>query len=133
EMPKVSGLDDEPPVPPARKGASSADVLGRKSTAGQVGETGEDDAMGRAAKAKTARRVKPLAVAETPIIGNYQLPEYDFLNGAEPGVKSAETKDELLANARLMQSTLQQFGIEVSLGDITKGPTITRYELHPAP
>ncbi|NJM55230.1 MAG: DNA translocase FtsK, partial [Verrucomicrobiae bacterium] len=32
-----------------------------------------------------------------------------------------------------MQKTLAQFGIEVSLGDITKGPTITRYELHPAP
>jgi DNA segregation ATPase FtsK/SpoIIIE, S-DNA-T family len=32
-----------------------------------------------------------------------------------------------------MQNTLAQFGIEVSLGDITKGPTITRYELHPAP
>jgi S-DNA-T family DNA segregation ATPase FtsK/SpoIIIE len=32
-----------------------------------------------------------------------------------------------------MQSTLAQFDIEVALGDITKGPTITRYELHPAP
>ncbi len=38
-----------------------------------------------------------------------------------------------MANARLMQQTLAQFGIEVALGDITKGPTITRYELHPAP
>src|SRR5947209_2026411 len=38
-----------------------------------------------------------------------------------------------MANARLMQQTLAQFDIEVSLGDITKGPTITRYELHPAP
>ena len=38
-----------------------------------------------------------------------------------------------MANARLMQSTLAQFDIDVSLGDITKGPTITRYELHPAP
>ncbi|HEY4951910.1 MAG TPA: DNA translocase FtsK, partial [Verrucomicrobiae bacterium] len=42
-------------------------------------------------------------------------------------------KEELMANARLMQQTLAQFDIEVSLGDITKGPTITRYELHPAP
>ena len=38
-----------------------------------------------------------------------------------------------MANARLMQQTLAQFEIEVALGDITKGPTITRYELHPAP
>ena len=47
--------------------------------------------------------------------------------------KPTESKEELMANARLMQSTLAQFDIEVSLGDITKGPTITRYELHPAP
>src|SRR5260370_15247435 len=38
-----------------------------------------------------------------------------------------------MANAGLMKNTLAQFDIEVSLGDITKGPTITRYELHPAP
>src|SRR5213078_2720362 len=38
-----------------------------------------------------------------------------------------------MANAKLMQNTLAQFDIEVSLGDITKGPTITRYELHPSP
>ncbi len=48
-------------------------------------------------------------------------------------VKPTESKEELMANARLMQQTLAQFEIEVSLGDITKGPTITRYELHPAP
>ena len=38
-----------------------------------------------------------------------------------------------MSNARLMVQTLAQFGIEVAPGDITKGPTITRYELHPSP
>src|SRR5437773_3240296 len=38
-----------------------------------------------------------------------------------------------MANARLIQQTLAQFDIEVAHVDITKGPTITRYELHPAP
>jgi len=46
---------------------------------------------------------------------------------------TTETKEQLMERARLMQQTLAQFDIEVSLGDITKGPTITRYELHPAP
>jgi len=35
--------------------------------------------------------------------------------------------------AGFMQQTLAQFDIEVSTRAITKGPTITRYELHPAP
>ncbi len=47
--------------------------------------------------------------------------------------RPAEPKEECQANARLIQTTLAQFAIEVALGDITVGPTITRYELHPAP
>ena len=57
----------------------------------------------------------------------------DFLQHPDPTLKPTESKEELMANARLMQQTLAQFDIEVALGDITKGPTITRYELHPAP
>ena len=67
------------------------------------------------------------------MIGNYQLPPMDFLQHPDMTLKPTESKEELMANARLMQQTLAQFEIEVSLGDITKGPTITRYELHPAP
>src|SRR6202012_5090137 len=57
----------------------------------------------------------------------------DFLQLPDTTLKPTESKEELMANARLMQQTLAQFDIEVSLGDITKGPTITRYEMHPAP
>jgi len=85
-----------------------------------------------AAKLKP-RKPKPIAVAATPLIGNYQLPPLSLLNFPDASVKPTESKEELMANARLMQSTLAQFDIEVALGDITKGPTITRYELHPAP
>ena len=85
------------------------------------------------AKGKRSLRKKPIAVASTPAIGNYQLPPFDFLQFSDQTLKPTETKEELMANARLMQNTLAQFAIEVSLGDITKGPTITRYELHPAP
>ena len=79
------------------------------------------------------KKPKPIAVAATPLIGNYRLPPLSLLNMPDATLKPTESKEELMANARLMQSTLAQFGIEVSLGDITKGPTITRYELHPAP
>ncbi len=79
------------------------------------------------------KKPKPITVAQTPMIGNYQLPSLDFLQHPDMSAKPTESKEELMANARLMQQTLAQFDIEVSLGDITKGPTITRYELHPAP
>ena len=79
------------------------------------------------------KKPKPMAVASVPMIDKYQLPPMDFLQHPDMTVKPTESKEELMANARLMQQTLAQFDIEVSLGDITKGPTITRYELHPAP
>jgi S-DNA-T family DNA segregation ATPase FtsK/SpoIIIE len=79
------------------------------------------------------RKPKPMTVASVPMIGNYQLPSLDFLQLPDLTIKPTESREELMANARLMQQTLAQFDIDVSLGDITKGPTITRYELHPAP
>ena len=84
-------------------------------------------------KPRIAPKKKPIAVASTPLIGNYQLPPMDLLNQPEPNLVPTETKEQLMERARLMQQTLAQFDIEVQLGDITKGPTITRYELHPAP
>ena len=129
--------------------ATTADVLGGKSNAAPKGtEAGPDatdpeqpdaKADGNGAPAATSkpkfapRRPKPITVASTPMIGNYKMPSVDFLQLPDPTLRPTESKEELMANARLMQQTLAQFDIEVSLGDITKGPTITRYELHPAP
>jgi len=143
--------------------ATTADILGKKSNvtakkegdgkaedakAEQAEKTGTDEKANEAKpeeanviglpaaapKPKAApKKPKPITVASTPMIGNYQLPSHDFLQHPDPNVKPTESKEELMANARLMQQTLAQFDIEVSLGDITKGPTITRYELHPAP
>jgi S-DNA-T family DNA segregation ATPase FtsK/SpoIIIE len=123
--------------------ATKDDVLGKSSAAKEAiakeeEETDEEAAALSAAAAPpkpkiTARKPKPITVASAPVIGNYQLPSINMLHMPDPHVKPTESKEELMANARLMQNTLAQFGIEVSLGDITKGPTITRYELHPAP
>lgn len=79
------------------------------------------------------RKPKPISVASAPKIARYKRPGAEFMEEADAPSNRGETKEELMGNARLMQNTLKQFGIEVSLGDITKGPTITRYELHPAP
>ncbi|HEV2436540.1 MAG TPA: DNA translocase FtsK [Verrucomicrobiae bacterium] len=129
--------------------ATTDDVLGRKADAENPAETKTEEpekiesdkpaepaihiADGSTPAKPRPKKRKPLTVASTPIIGNYQLPPLDFLQHPDLTVKPTESKDELMANARLMQQTLAQFDIEVSLGDITKGPTITRYELHPAP
>ena len=75
----------------------------------------------------------PLSVAQTPKVKDYKLPKSLVLDEPEESETPAEPREQLLANAKLLKDTLQQFRIEVTEGDITKGPTITRYELHPAP
>jgi S-DNA-T family DNA segregation ATPase FtsK/SpoIIIE len=79
------------------------------------------------------KKKQPMTVASVPMIGNYQIPPLDFLQHADTTLKPTESREELLANANLMRQTLAQFDVPVEVGDITKGPTITRYELHPAP
>ena len=147
ETPKEPAPPDEGIVIPAKEvaAATTAEVLGKQAEAPHPSE--EPTAVESATipgsvepgpepvvKPKLApRKPKPIAVAVVPKIGNYTLPPLDFLQYADMTAKPTESREELMANARLMQQTLAQFDIEVALGDITKGPTITRYELHPAP
>ena len=136
-------LEKSGPTQPAESGdgGQTADkaVIGEQPGAENVAEVKPEGAVlpvapsPAVARPKPARKPKQIAVAATPKIGDYQLPPLDFLNYPDMTAKPTESKEELMANARLMQQTLAQFDIEVSLGDITKGPTITRYELHPAP
>lgn len=122
--------DDAPPW----NTAGEADADAAPEDAALPAETPADELpLPRPRVAMQPRRNKPITVASTPMIGDYQLPGLVLLNQPDLTVKPTETKEELMANARLMVQTLAQFGIEVAPGDITKGPTITRYELHPAP
>ena len=67
------------------------------------------------------------------LTGEYQSPSPDLLQQPDRGEKPDKSKEILLVKAQLIQQTLALFDIEVSLGDITLGPTITRFELSPAP
>ncbi len=63
---------------------------------------------------------------------DYELPGFDLLD-ADDGAEAPEAnRDELLATQRTIVETLRAFGIEVTPGDITRGPTITRYEIYPS-
>jgi S-DNA-T family DNA segregation ATPase FtsK/SpoIIIE len=63
---------------------------------------------------------------------NYVVPGLDLLEAHDPGGRSAADPAELERVQQTLIDTLAQFGIAVAAGDITKGPTITRYEVYPA-
>ncbi len=63
---------------------------------------------------------------------NYVLPGLDLLDPYDPEGRTAADPAELERVQQALIDTLAQFGVAVAPGDITKGPTITRYEVYPA-
>lgn len=63
---------------------------------------------------------------------NYELPGFDLLDDTEEEDAPETNRDELLSTQRVIIDTLKAFGIDVTPGDITRGPTITRYEIYPS-
>ncbi|MFZ0915857.1 MAG: DNA translocase FtsK [Candidatus Udaeobacter sp.] len=63
---------------------------------------------------------------------DYHLPAFDLLDERGFEARTATDPAELEEVRQILIDTLGQFGIAVAPGDITKGPTITRYEVYPA-
>ena len=74
----------------------------------------------------------PSLTSQTWSSENYVLPGLDLLDEHDPEGRAAADPAELERVQQTLIDTLAQFGIAVAPGDITKGPTITRYEVYPA-
>lgn len=104
----------------------------------QVPEINQDTKSGLTGKPKIQIRDKAKEAEESKIhyqemkIGDYQLPSLDLLDSPPP-LEARQIKEDLEANARILEETLGDFGISVKVTDIERGPVITRYELEPAP
>ncbi len=62
----------------------------------------------------------------------YVLPPIDCLNEAKFGAEG-DSADEMRVTARKLVDVLQSFGVETKLIGVSRGPSVTRYELSPAP
>lgn len=73
-------------------------------------------------------------VEEQPGIShsNYNLPPLELLRKPLK-VKSSRLNKELIENVRILEETLESFGIKICVSEVHKGPAITRYEIQPAP
>lgn len=63
---------------------------------------------------------------------NYVLPGFDLLNA--PARKSHRTnREELFSTGEKLIETLRSFSVEATVSAIVPGPSVTRYEVKPAP
>ncbi|KAG0505500.1 MAG: DNA translocase SpoIIIE [Candidatus Udaeobacter sp.] len=84
----------------------------------------------RASEEKSKAAPNPTSV--TSSWEDYRLPGLDLLEEHSLEARTATDPSELQEVQQILIETLAQFGIAVGPGDITKGPTITRYEVYPA-
>ena len=61
----------------------------------------------------------------------YVFPSLDFLKVGKSNEDSDAIREELQENARIIVETLNSFNAKTKIVDITRGPTVTRYELLP--
>ena len=61
----------------------------------------------------------------------YIYPPIELL-GADPQTGSGGNRAEMIENARKLETTLKSFGVDAKVIQISKGPTVTRYELSPS-
>jgi len=78
---------------------------------------------------------KPKAIPTPPrrhTPSGFQLPPLDLLT-TPPPLSEREIAEDLQQNARILEETLREFGVEATIVNIDRGPAVTRYELTPAP
>ena len=82
--------------------------------------------------AKKEKKKEKVQLLQTISSENYRLPDFDLLDAVDHSTRVVTSPEELLSVQNQIIQTLSEFGITVTAGDITKGPTITRYEVYPA-
>lgn len=75
----------------------------------------------------SAEPADPAATAaETLTVNSYELPSLDLLNPPAP-----EVKQDTSERARILEETLEYFGVNASVVDASVGPTVTQFGIEP--
>lgn len=101
---------------------------GEVTPVSEASENKLDEALESAAEDKSEENTDGFIMQSA---NPYRFPPVDMLKLP----KAVEEKDvgaELSANAECLVSTLKSFGVQTKIIDITRGPTVTRYELQPS-
>ena len=69
---------------------------------------------------------------QEPKIDSYQVPPLSLLSDSYAEEKT-DTKLNIEENVKTLERTFTNFGINAKVVGVIQGPTVTRYEIHPAP
>lgn len=63
----------------------------------------------------------------------YTLPPMTLLNPVEKKLTQSDIQTEIDKNSETLVETLKSFGVQTKIVGVSRGPSVTRYELQPAP
>ncbi len=63
----------------------------------------------------------------------YTLPPVTLLNPVEKKITQQDIESEIKRNSETLVETLKSFGVQTKIVGVSRGPSVTRYELQPAP
>jgi S-DNA-T family DNA segregation ATPase FtsK/SpoIIIE len=114
----------EPPV-------SIEDIIKKANTETEsTAEKKTTESRKEPVKLKVAKEEK--AEDTSPAFKVYQKPTSDCLEPIKD-IGAGNYEEELKTNAKKLVETLNSFGVATKIVDICRGPSVTRYELQPAP
>ena len=105
---------------------------------GATRETKKEIVVPRSAKAKPGKKAEAARQTKFDLgsagEGEYELPDINLLETIITENKSSKADEDALAeNARLLESVLEDFGVQGEVVKVRPGPVVTLYEFEPAP
>ena len=126
-MPEVTLTEQETePAPPGKtkdKPVREKDKPKKEKPAAETDKTTQKDTVEEKPKSTAA------AIGDQ---GGYKLPSPELI---EPGLnlRNPRMNKDLTENIRVLESTLESFGVRATVTQVVAGPAVIRYELQPAP
>jgi len=128
-VPEKKAEEVEIPAAPAFSVRTMGAVKLPEDVAPEMPEKREEEKPSAKEKVEDIDEEEEVSISTyTQKVSNWKLPTADILSGAD----SEPTSGDIQANSNIIKRTLANFGIEVEMGEVNVGPTVTQYTLKPS-
>jgi S-DNA-T family DNA segregation ATPase FtsK/SpoIIIE len=121
-------VTEEPTVQPTEQDAALEELI-RKATEKPKKKTKEEQKLETVLE--IADEIAQQAENEQSVM-QYHMPTLDFLESGSSHADDPNAGQELREKADLLRDVLKSFNVEVRITNISRGPSVTRYEVQPA-
>ena len=110
--------------------AAAAAAAGLTATAASAGNDAKEVTPMLSKKEARESMLKEEEMNQTKII-NYEFPPVSLLKVNKNRGRNGDSEAELRQKAQKLEDVLHSFNIDADVTNVTQGPTVTRYEVHP--